>query len=97
MPLHRLQRYLPTRALLRHHRAYASTGSAPPAEGFLDISSSTLSKQTREAALASPDIAWWASRHDVTVERSTKKLNLYQAVNEALATALATDDTARRS
>ncbi|KAL2920172.1 hypothetical protein HK105_200238 [Polyrhizophydium stewartii] len=51
------------------------------------VNESRFIKNTREQALANPELA-------AVKNSETKKLNLYQAVNEALATALATDEKA---
>jgi hypothetical protein len=74
----------------------AGPTSPPPAEGFLDISSSTLARATREAALDNPELTWTSPAPGPGGERQTKRLNLFQAVNEGLATALASDERARR-
>ncbi|EGF80716.1 hypothetical protein BATDEDRAFT_88045 [Batrachochytrium dendrobatidis JAM81] len=67
-------------------RFYAS--GPPPAGGFLPgVNESKFIMDTKEKALANPELA-------AVKNSETKKLNLYQAVNEALSTALATDDKA---
>ncbi|KAJ3281926.1 hypothetical protein HDU76_008812, partial [Blyttiomyces sp. JEL0837] len=70
-------------------RHYASaSGSPPPAEGFMQgVGSSKFIKHTKEQALNNPELK------DVQ-NSETKKLNLFQSVNESLAMALASDDKA---
>ncbi|KAJ3192167.1 hypothetical protein HK101_006947 [Irineochytrium annulatum] len=70
-------------------RAYsAPAGTPPPAEGYHQgVGNSKFIKRTKEAALANPELRELAGTE-------TKKLNLFQSVNEALFTALATDEKA---
>ncbi|KAI8611060.1 thiamine diphosphate-binding protein, partial [Chytriomyces sp. MP71] len=70
-------------------RAFASaSGTPPPAEGFMQgVATSKFIKATKEECLAHPELA--------SVKNSeTQKMNYFTAVNDALATALATDDKA---
>ncbi|KAG0298848.1 hypothetical protein BGZ97_003955, partial [Linnemannia gamsii] len=67
---------------------YAATNSPPPAEGFLPgVANSKLIKHTHHDALRNPELAGVANGE-------TKKMNTFQAVNDAMSIALATDDTA---
>ncbi|KAJ4475657.1 pyruvate dehydrogenase [Lentinula aciculospora] len=85
-----------------------STASAlepPPAGGHLpSIASSTLLRHTREQALRTPGITWADAELDeargtsslstTTAGRETRKMNMYQAIRDALSIALSTDDSA---
>ncbi|KAJ3787356.1 pyruvate dehydrogenase [Lentinula aff. detonsa] len=85
-----------------------STASAlepPPAGGHLpSISSSALLKHTREQSLKTPGILWadaeldeargTSSLSSATAGRETRKMNMYQAIRDALSIALSTDDSA---
>ncbi|KAG0086251.1 hypothetical protein BGZ93_000217 [Podila epicladia] len=67
---------------------YASSASPPPAEGFMPgVANSKLIKHTHHDALRNPELAGVANGE-------TKKMNTFQAVNDAMGIALATDDTA---
>ncbi|KAG0060686.1 hypothetical protein BGZ90_003927, partial [Linnemannia elongata] len=67
---------------------YAAANSPPPAEGFLPgVANSKLIKHTHHDALRNPELAGVANGE-------TKKMNTFQAVNDAMSIALATDDTA---
>ncbi|KAI8849768.1 thiamine diphosphate-binding protein [Chytridium lagenaria] len=69
-------------------RYSAAPAGPPPAEGYHPgVGNSKFIKRTKEAALANPELK------DIQGSE-TKKVNLFQAVNEALGTALATDDKA---
>ncbi|KAJ3219502.1 hypothetical protein HDU67_000915 [Dinochytrium kinnereticum] len=69
-------------------RGLAAQAGPPPAEGYHPgVGNSKFIKRTKDAALANPELK------DIQGSE-TKKLNLFQAVNEGLATALATDDRA---
>ncbi|KAI9204791.1 thiamine diphosphate-binding protein [Polychytrium aggregatum] len=70
-------------------RTFASpSGNPPPAEGFMPgVSSSKFIKNTSEQVFANSEL-----KHLKNGE--TKKLNLFQAINEALHTALVTDNKA---
>ncbi|ORY46095.1 Thiamin diphosphate-binding protein [Rhizoclosmatium globosum] len=68
--------------------ASSAEGSPPPAEGFMQgVATSKFIKQTKEQCLSHPELA--AVRNSETV-----KMNYFTAVNDALATALATDEKA---
>ncbi|KAF9384529.1 hypothetical protein CPB97_005623, partial [Podila verticillata] len=67
---------------------YAASGTPPPAEGFMPgVANSKLIKHTHHDALRNPELAGVANGE-------TKKMNTFQAVNDAMGIALATDDTA---
>ncbi|KAI8895239.1 thiamine diphosphate-binding protein [Globomyces pollinis-pini] len=73
----------------RRAAAYSTKkGVPPPAEGFMEgVADSAFIKNTREQALNNPELA--------SIKNSeTKKLNLFQSVNEALSTALESDPKA---
>ncbi|KAJ3021702.1 hypothetical protein HKX48_007988 [Thoreauomyces humboldtii] len=79
-----LQRRAPIAA---SRRAYA-TGAPPPAEGFMpSVATSAFMNQTTEQALNNPELKALAGG-------TTKKMNLFQSVNEAMDIALATDEKA---
>ncbi|KAJ3100065.1 hypothetical protein HDU97_002501 [Phlyctochytrium planicorne] len=74
-----------TNSLLTQRR-FAQPSGPPPAEGYHPgVGSSKYIKRTKEAALANPELKGLK-------DSETKKLNLFQSVNEALAIALATDE-----
>ncbi|KAF9920845.1 hypothetical protein FBU30_009206 [Linnemannia zychae] len=67
---------------------YAASGSPPPAEGFLPgVANSQFIKNTHQDALNNHELASVANG-------DTKKMNTFQAINDAMSIALATDDTA---
>ncbi|KAI8824205.1 thiamine diphosphate-binding protein [Fimicolochytrium jonesii] len=70
-------------------RGYASpAGTPPPAEGFMPgVATSRFMKQTTEQALATKGLLG-------SPGTESKKLNLFQSVNEAMDIALATDQNA---
>ncbi|KAJ3145524.1 hypothetical protein HDU89_007020 [Geranomyces variabilis] len=70
-------------------RSYASApGTPPPAEGFMpSVATSAFMNNTTDQVFKNPELKAFASS-------STKKMNLFQAVNEAMDVALATDDKA---
>ncbi|KAJ3012937.1 UNVERIFIED_CONTAM: hypothetical protein HDU68_000939 [Siphonaria sp. JEL0065] len=66
----------------------SASGGPPPAEGFMaGVATSKFIKSTKEQCLSHPELA--AVRNSETV-----KMNYFTAVNDALATALATDEKA---
>ncbi|KAG6376276.1 pyruvate dehydrogenase [Boletus reticuloceps] len=86
---------------LRSRRWYsANTVEAPPASGHLtSVASSQLLRLTRETALRTPGLTWTDESDSDPVRsmvggRETRKMNVYQAVRDALSIALAKDDTA---
>ncbi|KAI9295597.1 hypothetical protein K502DRAFT_324262 [Neoconidiobolus thromboides FSU 785] len=68
----------------------ASSGSPPPAEGFLPgVAHSKFIKSSPEQALKNPEL------REVGMEYAeTKKMNYFTALNDAMGIALATDETA---
>ncbi|KAF9227755.1 pyruvate dehydrogenase [Gyrodon lividus] len=95
-PLNRLP------ALVRCAQRWQSSAAVepPPAGGQLtSVASSQLLRATRETALHTPGLTW-SDEHDagpvrnIVGGRETRKMNLYQAVRDALSIALAKDDTA---
>ncbi|KAI8989785.1 pyruvate dehydrogenase [Trametes punicea] len=83
---------------IRSGRRWQST-EAHPAGGHLpSIATSTFLKLTRDVALRTPGLRWVdQTDSDPTqdmVGRETRKMNMYQAVRDALSIALSKDDTA---
>lgn len=70
----------------------------PPSAGghSSSVASSQLLRITRESALRTPGISWQdeESDHSIVGGRETRKMNLYQAVRDALSIALSKDDSA---
>lgn len=103
-PLKRFSRvpFHPRSSHVQPPRRWQTTAAAepPPAGGHLStVASSQLLRATRDAALRTPGIAWPAEDvppfpHNVTGDRETRKMNMYQAVRDALSIVLAKDDTA---
>ncbi|KAF8136501.1 pyruvate dehydrogenase [Boletus edulis] len=94
-------RPLTSRHIQRSRRWYsANTVEAPPASGHLtSVASSQLLRLTRETALRTPGLTWTDESDPDPVRsmvggRETRKMNVYQAVRDALSIALAKDDTA---
>ncbi|KAG2100200.1 thiamine diphosphate-binding protein [Suillus discolor] len=86
-------------ALSRRWQTTASTTAIepPPAGGHSSsVASSQLFRITRESALRTPGISWQDEESDRNIigGRETRKMNLYQAVRDALSIALSKDDTA---
>ncbi|KAF9975750.1 hypothetical protein BGZ73_000500 [Actinomortierella ambigua] len=83
------QQRLPAKLLHTSAKShYAAANNPPPAEGFMPgVANSKLIKHTQHDALRNPELASVANGE-------TKKMNLFQSVNDAMAIALATDDTA---
>ncbi|KAG0701507.1 thiamine diphosphate-binding protein [Suillus ampliporus] len=96
MLAHRLRSTLPT--LSRRWQTTASTTVEPPPAGghSSSVAASQLLRATRESALRTPGITWQdeESGHNIVGGRETRKMNLYQAVRDALSISLAKDDTA---
>ncbi|GJE87100.1 pyruvate dehydrogenase [Phanerochaete sordida] len=92
---------LPSRRLrLANHsaRRFQST-EPPPAGGHLpSIATSSFLRTTRDTALRAPGLRWIdadsAALDDVVAGRETRKMNLYQAVRDAMSVAMTKDDTA---
>ncbi|KAH7923481.1 pyruvate dehydrogenase [Leucogyrophana mollusca] len=73
----------------------------PPAGGHLpSIATSKMLRTTRDDALRTPGLAWTddddstGAVRNIVGGRETRKMNMYQAVRDALSIALAKDDTA---
>ncbi|KAH7889619.1 pyruvate dehydrogenase [Phlebopus sp. FC_14] len=72
----------------------------PPAGGHLSsVATSKLLRTTRDAALRAPALSWTDDNDSAPVQkvvggRETRKMNMYQAVRDALSIALVKDDTA---
>ncbi|KAG2739234.1 pyruvate dehydrogenase [Suillus brevipes Sb2] len=86
-------------ALSRRWQTTASTTAIEPpsASGHSSsVASSQLLRITRESALRTPGISWQDEESDRNFVggRETRKMNLYQAVRDALSIALAKDDSA---
>lgn len=86
-------------------RRWQTTTSAaaepPPAGGHLSsVASSQFLCTTRDSALRTPGITWAdedthpSSPQNVICGRETRKMNMYQAIRDALSIVLAKDDTA---
>lgn len=73
--------------LRRNMFATATTATPPPAEGFLEgVDKSGIIRHSVEQTLAHPELAGMLKRKD------TKRLNMMQAINDAMDTILSTDD-----
>ncbi|KXS18065.1 Thiamin diphosphate-binding protein [Gonapodya prolifera JEL478] len=89
-----LSKPVPSRPTVRpsKQRSFASASSPPPAEGYMQgVSESAFILDTPEKTLAHGELS---DALMVASRAETKRMNLCQAVNDALSTALATDDTA---
>ncbi|KAI0723877.1 pyruvate dehydrogenase [Cerioporus squamosus] len=81
------------------HRWSSTQANPPPAGGHLpSIATSAFLKPTRDVSLRTSGLRWVDSAdtdpaHDM-VGRETRKMNMYQAVRDALSIALSKDDTA---
>jgi 2-oxoisovalerate dehydrogenase E1 component beta subunit len=77
--------------LLRHSQSSRLYSSAPPPNARLniptDFASTSLLFQSTQSALKNPELS------PEVRNGTTKRLNLFQAVNDALSTALASDDS----
>ncbi|CAJ0766079.1 425_t:CDS:2 [Entrophospora sp. SA101] len=70
--------------------SFESQNSPPPAEGFMrEVSYSKFIKSTQDDALKNPELV-----NTGVSNGETKKMNLFQAINDALSIALTTDETA---
>ncbi|KAF0507715.1 thiamine diphosphate-binding protein [Gigaspora margarita] len=66
--------------------------TAPPAEGFMtEVAQSKFVKNTREEALNNLEL-----EETNVAQGETKKMNMFQSINDAMRIALDTDDTAGR-
>ncbi|KAH8099530.1 pyruvate dehydrogenase [Cristinia sonorae] len=89
-------------ALLQAARRWESTSGtkAPPAGGHLpSIATSAFLRQTRDSSLRTPGLRWADEDHagppsNALGGRETRKMNLYQAVRDAMSIALTKDDSA---
>ncbi|KAI0247954.1 thiamine diphosphate-binding protein [Lactifluus subvellereus] len=82
-------------------RRWESTGAEPPpADGHLpSVASSRILRSTREGALRTPGIKWLDEHGSSPLQntiggRETRKMNVYQAIRDAMGIVLAKDDTA---
>ncbi|KAJ7137723.1 pyruvate dehydrogenase [Mycena epipterygia] len=84
---------LPLASLVRRNSTVAEP---PPAGGHLpSIATSQILRSTRERALRTPGLTWNDEEASSTiVSRETRKMNVYQAVRDALSIALTKDDNA---
>ncbi|KAI0042699.1 pyruvate dehydrogenase [Auriscalpium vulgare] len=88
------------RAVARYVSAQSSGAEPPPAGGHLpSIATSKILRTTRDASLRTPGIAWQderagASDKTIVGGRETRKMNVYQAVRDAMSIALLKDDSA---
>ncbi|TCD70917.1 hypothetical protein EIP91_000823 [Steccherinum ochraceum] len=90
------------KAKLQSARRWESTAGteAPPAGGHSpSIATSSFLRQTRDNSLRTPDIRWADEDHagppsNALAGRETRKMNLYQAVRDAMSIALTKDDSA---
>ncbi|KAF8590024.1 thiamine diphosphate-binding protein [Ramaria rubella] len=86
----------------RLRRAQSSEAGVepPPAGGHLSsVATSKLLRNTREASLHTPGIHWidevaFGSQDVLPSGRETRKMNMYQAIRDAMSIALSKDDTA---
>ncbi|KNE55062.1 2-oxoisovalerate dehydrogenase subunit beta, mitochondrial [Allomyces macrogynus ATCC 38327] len=85
-----LRRLATTNARQLHVTARLQAENPPPAEGFMPgVAHSKLIRGTPELALATPDLP-----AHIVKDGQTTKMNLFQAVNNAMDTALGTDEKA---
>ncbi|KAI0086357.1 pyruvate dehydrogenase [Irpex rosettiformis] len=81
-------------------RFQSSAPEPPPAGGHLpSVATSALLRTTRDSALRSQGISWTDGDNDgppgsVIAGRETRRMNLYQAVRDAMSIALMKDDSA---
>jgi len=98
--LHHARRFRlhPQRGLATVATDKGETSEGPPAEGHLpSVASSSYMRRTREGALHTPGLRWVQDEHTEGLMpggRETRKMNMYQAVRDALGTALSKDETA---
>ncbi|TFY70259.1 hypothetical protein EVG20_g2739 [Dentipellis fragilis] len=88
-----------TRVLCGARRAESTKAEPPPAGGHLPgIATSKLLRTTRDAALRTPGISWKDDDGGAPTRefggRETRKMNVYQAVRDAMSIALMKDETA---
>ncbi|KAJ7632961.1 thiamine diphosphate-binding protein [Roridomyces roridus] len=76
-------------------RHNSSVAEPPPAGGHLpSIANSKLLRTTRERSLRTQGLSWNDEQAESTTVRETRKMNVYQAVRDALSIALTKDDNA---
>ncbi|KIP12342.1 hypothetical protein PHLGIDRAFT_98313 [Phlebiopsis gigantea 11061_1 CR5-6] len=80
----------------RSARRFQSTSGEPPsASGHSpSVANSSYLRTTRESALHTPGLQWVDEDNNNVAGRETRKMNLYQAVRDAMSFALTKDDTA---
>ncbi|OBZ65732.1 2-oxoisovalerate dehydrogenase subunit beta, mitochondrial [Grifola frondosa] len=83
----------------RSRRWQSTSTEAHPAGGHLpSLSTSNFLKPTRESSLRTPGIRWvdedTGHMRDIVSGRETRKMNMYQAIRDAMSIALTKDDTA---
>ncbi|KAI0032204.1 thiamine diphosphate-binding protein [Vararia minispora EC-137] len=82
------------------HSSTAAAAEPPPAGGHLPgVATSKLLRTTRDAALRTPGIRWRDEGagmpvRDLVAGRETRKMNVYQAVRDAMSIAMLKDDNA---
>ncbi|KAI0316585.1 pyruvate dehydrogenase [Amylostereum chailletii] len=81
-------------------RCQSTASEPPPAGGHLpSIATSKLLRTSRDASLRAPGLQWQDEQvglpvKDIVAGRETRKMNVYQAVRDAMSTALLKDETA---
>jgi len=80
-------------------RNNSTAAEAPPAGGHMSVSSSKVLVTKRDTALRTPGIAWLdggvsSPSNGSLGGRETRKMNMYQALRDAMAIALAKDERA---
>jgi hypothetical protein len=80
---------------LQCRRNNSTVMEPPPAGGHLPgVATSKLLRSTREAALKTPGLKWVDEDVGALGGRETRKMNTYQAVRDAMAIAMAKDNSA---
>ncbi|KAG6808503.1 hypothetical protein H0H92_003930, partial [Tricholoma furcatifolium] len=85
--------------LIPHRRSNSTAAEPPPAGGHLpSVATSQLLRNSRDYALRTPGLAFPdddGSLHSRTIVggRETRKMNMYQAVRDAMSIALSKDDS----
>ncbi|KDQ07243.1 hypothetical protein BOTBODRAFT_180843 [Botryobasidium botryosum FD-172 SS1] len=92
-------RNLASRSILLHSRRYTEAAIEPPPAGGHSptIAHSPILRTTRDSALKTPGIVWGSDADHEDGDktgRDTRKMNMYQAVRDAMSTALANDESA---
>ncbi|KAJ7311469.1 thiamine diphosphate-binding protein [Mycena albidolilacea] len=87
-------RRLSSRPFASFIRRNSSVAEPPPPEGHLpSVATSQILRSTKERALRTPGLVWNDEENSNSVGRECRKMNLYQAVRDALRPVLC-DDTA---